>query len=214
MTQVLAQSQQVCCLIPKRVTIAVTLLAVMPVAGCRLLPPQGRGLIHQVADLQYNPPIQRPNYKPGQGLRVAIDEAHHNFHTSEGRYKPFAQLLRRDGYRVFANRQRFSVKSLQDVDVLVIANALHQRNEKDWTPPYLSAFQEEEISAVREWVEAGGAILLIADHAPFPAAAHALARAFGIEFCNCKVEAGQPSDVQCQRGAYAQLDYTRAVRQG
>ena len=25
---------------------------------------------------------------------------HHNFHTADGRYLPFAELLRRDGYRV------------------------------------------------------------------------------------------------------------------
>jgi hypothetical protein len=32
-----------------------------------------------------------------------------NFHTADGRYKPFAELLRRDGYRVEALSQRLSV---------------------------------------------------------------------------------------------------------
>ena len=56
----------------------------------------------QVADLKYKPPIPRPAYEAGKGPRVAIDEAHHNFHTAGGRYRPFAELLRRDGYRVEA----------------------------------------------------------------------------------------------------------------
>jgi hypothetical protein len=36
-------------------------------------------------------------------------------------------------------------------------------------------------SALRDWVRGGGALLLIADHAPFGAAAQNLARGFGVE---------------------------------
>src|SRR5262245_30118785 len=60
------------------------------------------GSAQQVPDLTYKPPLPRPAYEAGKGPRVAIDEAHHNFHTAGGRYKPFADLLRRDGYRVAA----------------------------------------------------------------------------------------------------------------
>ena len=34
--------------------------------------------------------------------RVAIDEAHQNFHTADGRYKPFADLMTNDGFLVSA----------------------------------------------------------------------------------------------------------------
>ena len=105
----------------------------------------GLGSAQQIADLKYKPPLPRPAYEAGKGPRVAIDEAQHNFHTAEGRYKPFAELLRRDGYRVDALRQSFSAMSLKDVDVLVISNALHERNSKDWTPPNPSAFTKDEI---------------------------------------------------------------------
>src|SRR5262245_56235288 len=144
----------------------------------------------QVADLEYKPPIPRPAYEAGKGPRVAIDEAHHNFHTAEGRYKPFAELLRRDGYRVDALRQLFSAESLQGVDVLVISNALNERNAEDWSVPNPSAFRKDEIAALHSWVEKGGSLLLIADHAPFPAAAGDLATAFGVEFCNGYATAG------------------------
>jgi hypothetical protein len=150
----------------------------------------------QVSDLEYRPPLSRPAYEPGQGPRVAIDEAHHNFHTAEGRYRPFAELLRRDGYRVNALGQPFSAGSLQAVDVLVVANALNARNVTDWSLPTPSAFSTDEIAAVRSWVERGGSLLLIVDHMPFPGAAGALAKAFRVEFRNgfaVAKSAGQPT---------------------
>lgn len=144
----------------------------------------------QEADPKYKPPLSRPAYKTGKGPRVAIDEAHHNFHTAEGRYKPFAELLRRDGYGVDALRQPFSAKSLKGVDVLVISNALHKSNEESWAPPNPPAFTKDEITAVHRWVEKGGALFLIVDHPPFPAAASDLAKAFGVEFSNGHATAG------------------------
>jgi hypothetical protein len=110
---------------------------------------------HQVPDLNYKPPIIHPAYEAGKGPRVAMDEAHHNPHTAAEGYKPFAELLRRDGYRVETLRQLFSAESLKGVDVLVICNALHERNVEDWSPPHPSAFTRDEIGVVRGWVEKG-----------------------------------------------------------
>jgi hypothetical protein len=148
------------------------------------------GSAQQIPDLKYKPPLPPPAYEAGQGPRVAIDEAHHNFHTADGRYKPFAELLRRDGYRVEGLGKPLSSDSLQDVDVLVIANPLHERNVKDWSLPTPSAFTQEEIAALRHWVEQGGALFLIVDHMPFPGAAGALAKAFGVDFSNGYARAG------------------------
>ncbi len=139
----------------------------------------------QVPDLGYNPPIPKPAYAQAQGPRVVIDAGHHNFHTAEGRYKPFANLLKRDGYRVSGSTASFTADSLSLVDVLVIANALNALNEGgNWSLPTPSAFTPEEIVAVKKWVENGGALFLIVDHMPMPGAAGDLARAFGVEFSN------------------------------
>ena len=138
----------------------------------------------QVPDLEYKPPLPRPACESGQGPRVVIDEAHHNYHTADGRYQPFAGLLRRDGYRVDGLGRPLSADSLNGVEVLVIANALNERNVKDWSLPTPSAFTTDEIAAVRAWVEKGGSLFLIVDHMPFPGAAGALAKAFGVEFSN------------------------------
>lgn len=141
----------------------------------------------QVADTGFQPPIDKPAYENGKGARVVIDGGHNNFHTVDGRYLPFAELLRRDGYRVGGSASLFTADALKNVDVLVVANALNPVNDPpkgDWTLPTPSAFTRDEIAAVKTWVESGGALFLIVDHMPFPGAAGDLARAFGIEFIN------------------------------
>jgi hypothetical protein len=153
-------------------------------SGILLLAAAGAVSAQQVSDTSYAPPISRPAYEPGKGPRVAIDQAHFNFHTAAGRYEPFANLLRRDGYRVDSLCVPFSADALKGVDVLVIANALNEKNAEDWSLPTPSAFTPDEIAAVRAWVEKGGSLFLIADHMPFAGAATDLARAFGVEYSN------------------------------
>ena len=150
----------------------------------------------QEPDLNYKPPLPQPAYADGQGPRVAIDAAHHNFHTVSGRYAPFAALLRRDGYRVDGLGRAFSPETLNGIAVLVIANPLNQRNVENWSLPTPSAFAAGEVAAVHGWVENGGSLFLIVDHMPFSGAAGDLAHAFGIEFSNGFAVAkrvGQPS---------------------
>jgi hypothetical protein len=137
-----------------------------------------------VADTVFQPSLGAPAYAIGQGPVVLIDEAHHNFHTAEGRYSPFARLLRRDGYVVRPGKSSFNAGDLRSAKVLVIANALNAVNETNWTVPTPSAFDAAEIHAVHDWVEAGGSLLLIADHLPFGGAATDLAASFGIRFSN------------------------------
>ena len=138
----------------------------------------------QVAESEYTPALPYPAYAEGGGPRVAIDEAHFNYHTVDGRYEPFARLLRRDGYLVSGFDEPFSTGSLQSTDILVVVNALNERNESDWGLPTPSAFTAEEITAVRSWVCNGGSLFLIADHMPFPGAASELAAVFGVQYSN------------------------------
>ncbi len=127
----------------------------------------------QVADPNFNPKVTRPAYVQ-QHPKVLFDEAHSNFHTTEGRYKPFADLIASDGYQVVPNKEKFQQKILETYEILVIANALG-------TTEGASAFAEQECDTVMDWVRQGGSLLLIADHAPFGAAAENLAKRFGIE---------------------------------
>ena len=133
----------------------------------------------QMADPEFDTSVARPAYKD-DGPRVMFDEAHHNFHTMDGRYKPFVDVLVNDGYRVVRNRQPFVKARLSGFKILVIANALGAEEDDDEGADK-SAFTNEEIEAVGDWVKGGGALLLIADHAPFGGAAAALANRFGVD---------------------------------
>jgi hypothetical protein len=140
----------------------------------------------QVPDSAFHPPVTDAAFSGGNGPLVLIDEAHHNFHTSGGRYFTFAELLRRDGCRVMPLTTAFTVEALDGADILVISNALHERNASPgtWSLPTPSAFSNREIRVVVDWVRDGGSLLLIADHMPFPGAAEQLAAEFGFHLNN------------------------------
>lgn len=138
----------------------------------------------QRADLEFEPPIMSQAYAENKGPIVGIDEAHENYHTANGRYSAFAKLLRRDGYQIERLQKRFSAETLDGIDIVVIANPINKRNQKNWTLPTPSAFSKKEIHVLHDWVENGGSLLLIADHMPFPGGAGDLASSFGIHFSN------------------------------
>jgi hypothetical protein len=136
------------------------------------------GAQQQIVDPDFQPVVESPAYATG-GPTVAIDQAHSNFHTAGGQYSPFAALLTMDGYRVVALDNEFNAATLARVKVLVVANArnLTALLEGDISKP---AFTEQECDAVRDWVNDGGSLLLIADHAPYGNAADNLAQRFGV----------------------------------
>jgi hypothetical protein len=133
----------------------------------------------QIPDTGFNTTVARPTYSKNYP-RVVFDEAHNNFHTTTGRYKPFVDLIISDGYNVVPGRKVFSKPSLSTFKILVIANALGAE-DMDEEGADRSAFTDEECDVVRDWVKGGGALLLIADHAPFGGAAESLGKRFGVE---------------------------------
>jgi hypothetical protein len=136
----------------------------------------------QVADTSYCPVIIKPAYAAGTGPVVFIDEGHNNFHTMGGRYKPFAMLVERDGYGVRPCTGTFTAASLGSCRILVISNALNEFNVQRWYKPVLPAFTPDEVETVRQWVNNGGSLFLIADHMPMGGAAKNLAAAFDFSF--------------------------------
>jgi hypothetical protein len=155
-------------------------------AACSLSDGNGEGSDsdEQLTDVDFRPQVSEPKWETGAGPRIAVDEAHLNFHTADGRYRPFARLAQRDGFVVETNTVAFTDETLANFDILVIANALHERNVEDWSLPTPSAFTTKEVEALFTWVNEGGRLLLIVDHMPFPGAAAELGAAFDIEFGN------------------------------
>jgi hypothetical protein len=133
----------------------------------------------QIADPHFNSRVEDPAYTKNFP-RVLFDEAHYNFHTAGGRYKPFADLIFSDGYQVVLNRKAFTKQSLQTFKIVVIANALGAEDMDDDGADH-PAFTEEECDVVRDWIRAGGSLLFIADHAPFGSAAEVLAKRLGVD---------------------------------
>jgi hypothetical protein len=133
----------------------------------------------QVADSTFDTRVAHPAFVT-RHPRVLFDEAHHNFHTSTGRYRAFAGLVTHDGCVVTPGTQPFAAASLAGYDLLVIANALGSDRMSDSTASR-PAFTEPECDAVRDWVRAGGSLLLIADHVPMGSAARVLAARFGVD---------------------------------
>jgi hypothetical protein len=144
----------------------------------------GAAWAQQIADPDVDLSVPAPAFTAETGPRVVIDGAHNNFHTVDGRYAPFAQLLRNDGFRVSGSEAAFTDEGLANADILVIANALAAEDVEEWRTPNPSAFTADEIAAVRRFVERGGSLLLIADHMPFGGAAQELGAAFGVAFDN------------------------------
>lgn len=162
----------------------------------------------QVADTAFVPEAGAPAYPVGTGPLVLVDGAHSNFHTIDGRFAPFARLLRRDGYRVEAlNAPLDAAGTLQGAALLVIANALGASSGD--VAPSGPAFTPQDVRALREWVERGGALLLIADHMPFPAAVRNVGTAFGIELIDgfASADTGFPGAIVFSRARGTLADH-------
>jgi hypothetical protein len=139
----------------------------------------------QVPDTSFRFANPHPAYRKGSGPVIFIDQAHHNMHTRTGGFFAFGKLLEQDGYWVQSLSVPIrNIEILKSCKILVIANALDSSNEERWILPTPSAFSAKEIAVIRQWVEGGGRLLLIADHMPFAGAATELGKAFGFEFLN------------------------------
>jgi hypothetical protein len=126
--------------------------------------------------------VENPAYREA-GPRVLFDEAHRNGHRARTSYRPFVRLVEADGYRVERNTRRITPGSLEPFAVLVVANALGTNDRND--DP---AFEATECDAIRDWVAAGGGLLLVTDHYPTGHAAEALAARFGVRLSKGQVE--------------------------
>jgi hypothetical protein len=139
-------------------------------------------------DRAFDTRVTRPAYGAG-GPRVLFDEAHHNWHRARKSYRPFVELIAADGYRVARNSKKVTAQGLEPFSVFVVANAVGTNDTND-----APAFEDSECDAIRDWVAAGGALLLITDHYPTGHAVEALAARFGVHLSKGEVEDSLQSD--------------------
>jgi hypothetical protein len=162
-------------------------------------------------DKAFDTTVQAPAYVERHPV-ITFDEGHNNSHSISGGYLPFAKLMENDGYTVRQNMGLFTSDVLRQTDILVIVNADGGSNPKLFGINLVPlrkgergspAFTAEEIRTIQEWVENGGSLLLVADHAPFGTAASELATALGVtmhggftEAANQYPEQEDPSSIQ------------------
>ena len=176
----------------------------------------GTAFGQQMVDANFKATTEHPAYTKSFP-RVLFDEAHNNAQIAIGSYKPFADLIMDDGYYVVRNHKSLAKESLNTFKILVIANALGAEDIED-EGAERSAFTDEECAAVSDWVHGGGALLLIAGHAPFGGAAENMAKPFGVEmskgftFDPDHSQDGSPSILTYSRENKLLLDH--AITQG
>lgn len=133
----------------------------------------------QSADKEFNAKVAHPMFVT-RHPNLLFDEGHNNTHTTQIRYDALAQLAVSDGFEVMTDNNKFSHDDLKDANILVIANAIgvgDPRKPEAANP----AFTSEECKAVHAWVEAGGSLLLVAEHAPMGVSMRPLAQLFGVD---------------------------------
>ncbi len=130
-----------------------------------------------------------PAWGTGKGPLIAFSRQLSDF-VANGSHEPLARLARSDGFQT------------EDIDnvapnaakILVLINN-HRPDWRDFPamdPP--SAFSDAEIASIRKWVEDGGGLLILADHAPLGGGASKLAAAFGFTFLNGHVAEAKSAD--------------------
>ena len=139
-----------------------------------------RQFVGQAPLCTYDPVVADPRYLGCSGPTILFDRTHANFHnvTPEsirypGRFWGFAKLLARDGYVV-----RDSAVPFATLFPAVPAKILAMANPQSLIGQV--AIPPADVTALVDWVEQGGSLLLSIDHSPYERT-DALLAEFGLE---------------------------------
>lgn len=134
-------------------------------------------------DSSFRASVAGPDFRPGTGPRVLMDEAHHNLYTNPGYYDALTQVLTVDGYRVSTLRRTLTSDALVAANLLVMANVLPVADQAaaDTLGPGISG---AELAALLRWIRSGGNLLLLVDHRPYAHAVAPLLDSLGLHFTN------------------------------
>lgn len=139
----------------------------------------------QLPDRSFRPEIASPKYAAQKGPVIYFDEGHNDLHTLNDRLFSTGRLLEDDGYVIKPLKDKnITTAALNNCRILVIPNALNEKNVNNWSNPVYPAFAPDEIEQIKNWVSDGGSLFLIVDHMPMPGAVANLASEFGFELKN------------------------------
>ena len=157
----------------------ITKFAVMLLIVAMIMPASAQ----QLPDMEFHFQINKPAFDKTKGPKLLIDKAHSPY-LEQGSYEPFLRMVRDDGFRADYLETKITPQTLEDVQILVIVNSYHEDYGQFSIMQPPSAYSSDEINIIRDWVNGGGRLMIIADHAPFAGGSSALAEAFGFTFFN------------------------------
>ena len=150
-------------------------------------------------DRSFDTSVAEPAFSD-HGPLVLYDEGHRNTHTANAGYKPLADLIQNDGFRLQVHRETFTPQTFNGVSVLLVVLPTGANDAGDQP-----AFTDAEIAAIVDWIRSGGSMLLVSDHWPYGSASATLARALGVDMGTGLVE--DPEHHHATRGA-SHLEFT------
>lgn len=134
-----------------------------------------------VNDSTFDASVKRPKFKKGKGPALLIDAAHHNFIVEMGLAKPLVDVATADGYRPSIDSSLFTKAYLSNYKIVVITPAMPFTfgSKKEVTTE--STFTPAEIDALHDWVNNGGSLILLSEHAPIDKSMTPVLNKFGIQ---------------------------------
>ena len=132
-------------------------------------------------DSPFDATVAHPKYPRDQGPAVLIDAGHFNFIVHMGLANPLIDVATADGYRVTVDSMKFTKSYLSNYKILVIFPAMPFKfgSKKQVTDEI--TFTADELSALHDWVNDGGSLLMFNEHAPIDKSVTPLFNKFGIQ---------------------------------
>lgn len=122
-----------------------------------------------------------PAWDKGKGPKVIIHRAVSPY-AQRGSFDPFKILSTSDGLTVNYLDRAIDKVTLSNTAILVIPNAYTNDYRQYSTLEAPSVYSDVEIALIKNWVQEGGSLLVLADHSPFAGGTIKLADAFGFSY--------------------------------
>jgi hypothetical protein len=132
-------------------------------------------------DSPFDASISNPKYKKQKGPTILIDAGHHNFIVEMGLIKPFVDLSTNDGYQPIIDSGVFTPAYLSNYQMALITPAMPFKfgSKKEVTNEI--TYTADELTALKDWVNKGGALIMLSEHAPIDKSMTPLFNTFGIQ---------------------------------
>ena len=132
-------------------------------------------------DSPFDASVAHAKFKLGKGPKVLFDKGHHNFIVEMGLAKPLMDVATSEGYQVSVDSMKLTKDYLAPYKILVIFPAMpFEFGSKKQVTDEIT-FTTDELTALHDWVSAGGSLLMFDEHAPIDKSVTPLFNKFGIQ---------------------------------